>query len=204
MGNCVTTRARQKTERDRDTDIDTDTETDTEIGNICPPTPPKRDMSFTSIRSEEDVKLDFDFDSVDNSKLWIKTKPFVPPVVGGRVIKVYDGDTITIASTIPIKNSPLYRFSVRLNGIDTPEIKGSDEIEKRVALIARDALSEKILYKDVELINVQTEKYGRLLAEVVFNGQNMNEWMITQRFAVKYDGGTKKSPDNWETYHKGN
>ena len=192
MGNCVPTRRRQKYEGE------------TEIGNARPPTPPKRDRSMLSIRSEEDVKLDFDFDSVDNSKLWLKTKPFVPPVEGGRVIKVYDGDTITIASTIPIKDSPLYRFSVRLNGIDTPEIKGSDEIEKRVALLARDALSEKILYKDVKLINVQTEKYGRLLAEVVFNGQNMNEWMITQRFAVKYDGGTKQSPDNWETYHKGN
>jgi endonuclease YncB( thermonuclease family) len=192
MGNCVPTRRRQKSEGE------------SEIGTACPPTPPKRDRSMLSIRSEEDVKLDFDFDSVDNSKLWLKTKPFVPPVKGGRVIKVYDGDTITIASTIPIKDSPLYRFSVRLNGIDTPEIKGSDEIEKRVALLARDALSEKILYKDVELINVQTEKYGRLLAEVVFNGQNMNEWMITQRFAVKYDGGTKQSPDNWETYHKGN
>ena len=192
MGNCVPTRRRQKSEGE------------SQIGTACPPTPPKRDRSMLSIRSEEDVVLDFDFDSVDNSKLWIKTKPFVPPVSGGRVIKVYDGDTITIASTIPIKNSPLYRFSVRLNGIDTPEIKGSDEIEKRVALLARDALSEKILYKDVELINVKTEKYGRLLAEVVFNGQNMNEWMIAQRFAVKYDGGTKQSPDNWETYHKGN
>lgn len=192
MGNCVPTRRRQKSQGE------------SEIGTARPPTPPKRDRSMLSIRSEEDIVLDFDFDSVDNSKLWLKTKPFVPPVNGGRVIKVYDGDTITIASTIPIKDSPLYRFSVRLNGIDTPEIKGSDEIEKRVALLARDALSEKILYKDVELINVQTEKYGRLLAEVVFNGQNMNEWMITQRFAVKYDGGTKQSPDNWETYHKGN
>ena len=192
MGNCVPTRRRQKSDGE------------SEIGNACPPTPPKRDRSMLSIRSDEDVKLDFDFDSVDNSKLWLKTKPFVPPVVGGRVIKVYDGDTITIASTIPIKDSPLYRFSVRLNGIDTPEIKGSDEIEKRVALLARDALSERILYKDVELINVQTEKYGRLLAEVVFRGENMNEWMITKRFAVKYDGGTKKSPDNWEIYHKGN
>ena len=192
MGNCVPTRRRQKFEGEK------------EIGTACPPTPPKRDRSMLSIRSEEDVVLDFDFDSVDNSKLWIKTKPFVPPVNRGRVIKVYDGDTITIASTIPIKNSPLYRFSVRLNGIDTPEIKGSDEIEKRVALLARDALREKILYKDVELINVKTEKYGRLLAEVLFNGQNMNEWMIAQRFAVKYDGGTKQSPDNWEIYHKGN
>jgi endonuclease YncB( thermonuclease family) len=206
MGNCIHTRRCKTDEKRREQEREQDEEESGEIefNTARPPTPPKRDMSFTSIRSEEDVKLDFDFDSVDNSKLWIKTKPFVPPVVGGRVIKVYDGDTITIASTIPIKKSPLYRFSVRLNGIDTPEIKGSDEIEKRVALIARDALSEKILYKDVELINVQTEKYGRLLAEVVFNGENMNEWMITQRFAVKYDGGTKKSPDNWETYHKGN
>ena len=192
MGNCVPSRRRQKYEGEK------------EIGDACPPTPPKRDRSMLSIKSEEDVVFDFDsIDSIDNDKLWMKTKPFVPPVSGGRVIKVYDGDTITIASTIPIKNSPLYRFSVRLNGIDTPEIKGSDEIEKRVALMARDALSEKILYKDVELINVKTEKYGRLLAEVVFNGENMNEWMISKRFAVEYDGGTKKSPDNWETYHKG-
>ena len=195
MGNCVPTRRRRSK---------CDNGGESEIGNATPPTPPKRDRSMPSIRSEEDVNLDFDFDAVDNSKLWLKTKPFVPPVDGGRVIKVYDGDTITIASKIPIKDSPLYRFSVRLNGIDTPEIKGSDEIEKRVALMARDALSDKILYKDVKLINVQTEKYGRLLAEVVFGGQNMNEWMITQRFAVKYDGGTKKSPDNWEVYHSGN
>ena len=150
------------------------------------------------------VNPQFDFDSVDETKLWMKTIPFVAPVTGGRVIKVYDGDTITIASKIPIKDSPLYRFSVRLNGIDTPELKGSDEIEKRVALLARDALRDRILYKDVTIINVQTEKYGRLLAEVIFNGENMNEWMITQRFAVEYNGGTKKSPDNWETYHKGN
>lgn len=195
MGNCIPTRRRNSKSGNAG---------ESEIGNATPPTPPKRDRSMPSIRSEEDVNLDFDFDAVDNSKLWLKTKPFVPPVDGGRVIKVYDGDTITIASKIPIKDSPLYRFSVRLNGIDTPEIKGGDEIEKRVALMARDALSDKILYKDVKLINVQTEKYGRLLAEVVFGGQNMNEWMITQRFAVKYDGGTKKSPDNWEVYHSGN
>ena len=56
---------------------------------------------------------------------------FVPPVNSGRVIKVYDGDTITIASKVPgLKNSPIYKFSVRLNGIDTPEIKGKNEDEK--------------------------------------------------------------------------
>ena len=54
---------------------------------------------------------------------WRDTTAFVPPISGGRVIKVYDGDTITIANYMPYANSPLYRFSVRINGIDCPEIK---------------------------------------------------------------------------------
>ena len=67
---------------------------------------------------------------------------FVPPINSGRVIKVYDGDTITVASKVPnLKNSQIFKFSVRLNGIDTPEIKGSNEDEKSIAIKARDALS---------------------------------------------------------------
>ena len=31
--------------------------------------------------------------------------------------------------------------------------------------------------------------------------QNLNLWMLEQRYAVKYDGGTKKSPSSWEEYH---
>ena len=36
--------------------------------------------------------------------------PFVPPVDSGYVIKVYDGDTITIASKLPYASSLLYKF----------------------------------------------------------------------------------------------
>ena len=73
------------------------------------------------------------------------TVEFVMPIQYGKVVKVYDGDTITIASYLPIPNSPLYRFSVRLNGIDTPEIKGKTREEKDLALVAKNALSEMIL-----------------------------------------------------------
>ena len=132
---------------------------------------------------------------------WKDTIPFVAPITQGRCIKVYDGDTITIAGKLPYKHSPIYRFSVRLNGIDTPEIKGKDDDEKECAKLARDALKELILNKTVHLRNVQTEKYGRILAEVYCDEINMNDWMITQRFAVKYDGGTKVSPDSWMEYH---
>ena len=55
---------------------------------------------------------------------WEDTVEFTFPIKGGRVIKVYDADTITIASKLPFDDSPMYRLSVRLNGIDTPEMKG--------------------------------------------------------------------------------
>mgnify|MGYP001258322083 CR=1 FL=1 len=133
---------------------------------------------------------------------WENTVPFVPPVSGGNVIKVYDGDTITIASKLPYDASPLFRFSVRLNGIDTPEIKGKDDNEKSIAKKARDDLSNLILKKEVTLKNVTTEKYGRILAEVYLGDIHLNQWMIDQRYAVAYDGGTKKSPKNWVKYHE--
>jgi endonuclease YncB( thermonuclease family) len=127
--------------------------------------------------------------------------PFVPPISYGTVIKVYDGDTITITSKLPYDSSPLYKFSVRLNGIDCPEIKGKCETEKEVAKVARDTLSSKIMGKLIQLKNVQTEKYGRVLAEVWFEGVCMNTWLVKQRLAVEYDGGTKICPKCWKEYY---
>lgn len=135
---------------------------------------------------------------------WKETTVFVPPVSTATVIKVYDGDTITVASRLPFtddRKDTIWRFSVRLNGIDCPEIRGKCETEKRVAQIGKSILSDKILGKTVLLENVELEKYGRLLATVNFEGLNLNEWMVEQRLAVAYDGGTKKCPDNWEVYY---
>jgi|LauGreSuBDMM15SN_2_FD.fasta_scaffold05102_3 endonuclease YncB( thermonuclease family) len=127
------------------------------------------------------------------------THAFVPPIHIGKVIKVYDGDTITIASKYPgAENSPMYRFSVRLNGIDSAEIKGKTVAEKEQAVIARDALSKMILNKIVTLKNLSTEKYGRLLAEVYLDDLHLNAWMLEHNYAVPYDGGTKHRPAEWD------
>jgi micrococcal nuclease len=129
---------------------------------------------------------------------WENTKPFVPQVSSGKVIKVYDGDTITIASSLDNANSnEIYRFSVRLLGIDTPEMKSHYESEKELARKAQIALSEQILGKTVTLTQVSQEKYGRILANVIYNGKNMNEWMIEQGHALVYDGGRKEIPEAW-------
>lgn len=132
---------------------------------------------------------------------WNDTIQFVPPISGGIVIKVYDGDTITIASRLPYADSPLYRFSVRLNGIDCPEMKSRDDSEKECAVLAKKAVSDLVMNKTIILKNVQTEKYGRLLADVYINDLHLNAYLIEKRLAVKYDGATKVVPTNWMEYH---
>ena len=128
---------------------------------------------------------------------WDNTIEFTYPITSGYVIKVYDGDTITIASKMPYENSPLFRFQVRLNGIDTPEIKSKNENENRLAKNARDSLSQLIMHKIITLQNVKNEKYGRILADVYLDDLHINQWMIDQQFAVAYDGKTKQSPISW-------
>ena len=113
---------------------------------------------------------------------------FIPKIYECKVIKVYDGDTITVAAYL---NNICYRFSVRLNGIDSPEIKGKSDEEKKAAQLSRNSLSEKILNKIVYLENISIEKYGRLLADVIFMNTNINQWMIDNKYAIPYDGGKK-------------
>ena len=125
------------------------------------------------------------------------TIPFIPPITSGKVVKVYDGDTFTLAAKLPNTDGPVYRFTVRLNGIDTPEIKGKTATEKELAKKARDALSSLIMNKIIILKNIETEKYGRLLAEVYVDDININNYMVDNKYAVKYDGGTKERPEEW-------
>jgi endonuclease YncB( thermonuclease family) len=170
--------------------------------NIVPP-----DVKITNkIDKETHVSSEWlnSEESLNNPDMkidWKNTIEFVPPVEKGIVIKVYDGDTITIASKLPYPSSPLYRFSVRLNGIDCPEIKGKDENEKQCAQIAKQEMSDLILDKIVSLKNVQTEKYGRILADVYIGELHVNKHLIEKRLAISYDGGTKISPTNWMNYY---
>ena len=128
------------------------------------------------------------------------TIPFIPPITRGKVIKVYDGDTITIASKMPWSDSPLYRFSVRINGIDCPEIRGKSESEKRCAVLAREHVDNMSNGKMVRLENVQLEKYGRILADVYVEDESIGRSLIEKRLAVNYDGGNKHCPEDWMAY----
>jgi len=117
------------------------------------------------------------------------TQVFVLPVSKGKVLKVYDGDTITLGFVF---NNTVFRTQVRLLGIDTPEIKSTNEEEKRKALHAREALKYLVLDRVVELQNTKMEgKWGRLLADVYLDTLHVNRRMLEMGHGVPYDGGKK-------------
>jgi len=128
-------------------------------------------------------------------------QPFVPEFRLGKVVRVYDGDTITIAARIVVDGTEipkLFRFNVRLRGIDSPEIKTKNAHEKALAVQSRDKLAEFIMNTIVTLENIDYDKYGRILADVIAkNGANVSDWMLAQKLAVKYDGGKKSRPDEY-------
>lgn len=118
-----------------------------------------------------------------------------------KVLKVYDGDTIWVA--IKLK-SCVFKFKVRLYGIDTPEMKPpknklnrDQEIKK--AKEARDYLASLIDNKIIILKSEGLGKYGRILGRLYIKKGcfcntslfDVNEDMINQGYATEYYGGTK-------------
>lgn len=121
------------------------------------------------------------------------TIEFVPPFKEGTVIKVYDGDTITVASKLygDDGDDTIYRINVRLAGIDTPEMRSNDVEIKKAAHSSQQFLSDLLLHKTVTLKNTSNEKYSRLLADVYLGDVCVNKLMIEKGYAVEYYGGTK-------------
>lgn len=167
------------------------------MGNFCT-------RNFGGVIATRNLENNINNERIDLTKVgWKDAKVFVPPVEEAYVIKVYDGDTITVATAFPWEPLVAYRFSVRILGIDTPEKRTKDEDEKYVANIAQKFVADKILNKFVTLKNTSLDKYGRLLADVYIGESNISisEELVKNRLAVKYDGGTKKTPDNWKTFY---
>ena len=125
--------------------------------------------------------------------LSVQAAPEYATVTVSKVISVYDGDTfrVDIDSLPPIvgKNIP-----IRLNGVDTPEIRGKCEHEKDLAIKARDFVRNKLANaKEIKLNNLQRGKYFRVVANVMVDGVSLEQELLDKEFAYKYTGGKKSS-----------
>ena len=132
----------------------------------------------------------------------VNAAPDYGSVTISGITSVYDGDTFraNIPNYPPIVGE---NIGIRINGIDTPEIRG--KCPKEVSL-AKDAqrFAEKTLRsaKVVELRNLQRGKYFRVVADVYADGVNVGDALVNESLAVVYDGGRKtkdwceQSPSN--------
>ena len=114
-------------------------------------------------------------------------------VVVSNVISVYDGDTfrVNIDSLPPIVGK---NIAIRLNGVDTPEIKGKCQYEKDLALEARDFVRNKLANaKEIKLTKIERGKYFRVVARVLIDGVSLEQELLDHDLAYKYNGGKKSS-----------
>lgn len=121
---------------------------------------------------------------------------FIPPINYGKVIKVHTGDTITIATKIYFLNdtfetAKIYKFTIYLKEITAPPLFIHNSINN-IGKISKDTLSNLIFSQVVEVKNIISDKQERLYADIYFNNIHINEWMIINKFAVKYKWEKKR------------
>ena len=126
-----------------------------------------------------------------------ETIKFTAPIKNGVVVKVYDGDTFTLATKLPYETSPMFRFSVHIRGLKSPDMKSLLPLNREEAKKSRDALSNLIYGKMIELKQIDTDRYGNIIANVYYNGIDITEWMINNDYSGDSNSGSKE----YDRYH---
>ena len=106
------------------------------------------------------------------------------------LVRVIDGDTIDVDIDLGF-NVVLSKRRVRLMGIDTPESRTRNLIEKALGLAAKDRLIE-LCGEKLQLLSQGTDKYGRVLGiPHTVDGQDICKILIDEGHACEYYGGKK-------------
>jgi endonuclease YncB( thermonuclease family) len=110
------------------------------------------------------------------------------------ILRVVDGDTIETELNLP---APLNKVYIRMVGIDTPESNHLANCEsERTQGVGAKIFLENYLKgeKTMVVTNFKWDKYGGRIDGVIFvNEVNINELMISKKYAMPYDGTGPKA-----------
>lgn len=117
-----------------------------------------------------------------------------------EVLSIYDGDTVRMR--VDLGMDTMVKKSLRLNGIDAPEVRGEEKpLGEAAKAWLNDWLVRNCVERDgkrlvrIETIKDRTEKYGRYLV-IIWSTRDAGEYclnddIIAAGHAVAYDGGAR-------------
>ena len=107
-----------------------------------------------------------------------------------KIRRIVDGDTVDVDIDLGF-NVVLTKERVRIYGIDTPESRTRDLVEKRFGLAAKDFAKKFLLDHDPKVTLVTKEydakgKFGRILGDFRCKTKMLSQVMIEHHHAVPY------------------
>jgi len=114
-----------------------------------------------------------------------------------KLVRVVDGDTIDVDVDLGF-GVWMQKQRIRMYGIDTPESRTSDDVEKVYGNAAKDFLVQWTNSGNLTLKTFKDGKgkYGRILGEIWYGDENgsdhnINQLLIDNHHAVRYHGQSK-------------
>ncbi len=120
-----------------------------------------------------------------------------------KIVRIIDGDTVYVDIDLGF-GIWIHKERVRLYGIDTPESRTRDLVEKKYGFAAKDYLTGMLNDTQIILKTHKDDKgkFGRILGELWrttnYADKSINEYMIEKHHAVRYMGQSK---DDIEAEH---
>ena len=117
------------------------------------------------------------------------TAPAGSQSLTGRVVRIADGDTITVLDSTDTQHR------IRLEGIDAPES------HQAFGTRSKKSLSEMVFGKDVTVVYQKTDQYGRLVGKILLDGKDINLEQVKAGMAWHYkEYQREQTPEDRELY----
>jgi len=105
-------------------------------------------------------------------------------VYHAQIINVVDGDTVD--ANVDLGFNIFFKVRLRLNGINTAELKDADATKRAAGNRAKERVTELLKGRNVVIESRKIDKYGRYLADIYLDSVNINQQLITEGLAVPY------------------
>ena len=117
-----------------------------------------------------------------------------------KILRVVDGDTVDVDIDLGF-GVWMHKERVRMMGIDTPESRTRDRVEKAFGLASKDRLKELLPIGSIQVLKTEIDrsgedkkgKFGRILGDFITDDERRcTDILIEEGYAVAYFGGSKE------------